>query len=87
MTELLPPHLTADNRPGSPTCPPWLFLLDDPAPAHVRTLGGHDPAAARWFAEAGATWSTDAATDVGSGEAGAGVRPPIAVVVAGPTAG
>ncbi|HEX2577155.1 MAG TPA: aminoglycoside phosphotransferase family protein [Aquihabitans sp.] len=43
-----------DNAPGGSTCPPWLFLLDDPEPERVLVIGPADDPAAAWFADHGA---------------------------------
>lgn len=44
-----------DNTPGSPVCPDWLLLLDDPAPSHVVVVGQADDPTVAWFREAGGT--------------------------------
>lgn len=43
-----------DNTPGGLVCPPWLLLLDDPAPERVLVIGQLDDPSARWFADIGA---------------------------------
>src|SRR5690349_7804075 len=55
MTMAEPPVSTVDNRPGSLTCPSWLFELDDPDPERVLIAGTPSPAMQAWFDERGAT--------------------------------
>lgn len=69
MAGIAPPGPTAvDNAPGGATCPPWLYLLDDPAPRRVVFVGTADEAAAGWFADAGADVELHAHPGAPSGE-------------------
>ncbi|WP_426573902.1 phosphotransferase [Aquihabitans sp. McL0605] len=71
-----------DNRPGAPACPPWLFHLDDPAPASVLFVGSPAPGIAEWFREQGAVVEVVQAADVG-GRAAPELPPPAELLVLG----